>query len=76
LLNPEAVFLWSRLPRNVSNTIIREIERRTQEVTTGIPSIAPIICATFGDEAVAIGAAILAFTTHSLPSQAALMTSS
>ena len=73
LLNPTAIFIGARLPSCVLDTIIAELTRNVAALGSAVPKTALIRRASHDEDAVAIGAAILPFIAHTLPSHASLM---
>jgi predicted NBD/HSP70 family sugar kinase len=73
LLNPTAIFIGARLPSCLLDSLILELNRNIAALGSAVPNMALIQRASHDEDAVAIGAAILPFTAHTLPSHAALM---
>jgi len=73
LLNPTAIFIGARLPSCLLDSLILELNRNIAALGSSVPNMALIQRASHDEDAVAIGAAILPFIAHTLPSHAALM---
>lgn len=73
LLNPTAIFIGARLPSCLLDSLIAQLNRNVSALGSAVPNMAPIQRASHEEDAVAIGAAILPFIEHTLPSHAALM---
>jgi len=73
LLNPTAIFIGARLPSCLLDSLILELNRNIASLGSAVPNMALIQRASHDEDAVAIGAAILPFIAHTLPSHAALM---
>lgn len=71
LLNPAAILIGGRLPLPLTERLAAALE--TALADAPIPSRAPILPATEAEDAAVIGAAILPFLDHVLPSDAILI---
>ena len=73
LLNPEAILIGGRLPAPLIDRLAARLNERLRAYEPAIPSVAPIERAALAEDAPAVGAAILPFTSRFLPSRLALM---
>jgi predicted NBD/HSP70 family sugar kinase len=73
LIDPEAILIGGRLPAVLVDQLAASINRRMAEFKNRIPAIAPVARALTADDAPAVGAAILPFSHHLLPTRFALL---
>lgn len=71
LVNPDAVLIGGRLPSKIIQRLADRLNESLSRVP--LPSRAPVLPATMARDAPAIGAAILPFLDHVLPSDAILI---
>jgi predicted NBD/HSP70 family sugar kinase len=71
LIDPGAVLIGGRLPATLVDALVERLNVMLAD--SKLPSPAWVIRATMSDDAPAIGAAILPFLDHILPSEAILM---
>jgi predicted NBD/HSP70 family sugar kinase len=72
LINPSAILIGGRLPKNFVETLTRKITIRLSERAYHLPAIAPVRCASLAEDAPAVGAATLPFAHFLLPTSASL----
>jgi predicted NBD/HSP70 family sugar kinase len=73
LINPQAVLVGGRLPEPLMNGLVAALIDALAVHAAAMPSVAPIRRAAMAEDAPAIGAALLPFSDHMLPSDAVLM---
>jgi predicted NBD/HSP70 family sugar kinase len=73
LINPQAVLVGGRLPEPLMNALVAALTEALAVHAAAMPSVAPIRRAAMAADAPAIGAALLPFSAHMLPSDAILM---
>ena len=73
LINPEAILIGGRLPTALIDRLAHSLNERLRGYVGRIPSVAPVARASMSEDAPALGAAILPFTEHFLPTRSALM---
>ena len=73
LINPEAILIGGRLPAPLVERLAECLNKRLRTYQPIIPSVAPITRAALAEDAPAVGAAILPFTSRFLPTRLALM---
>jgi predicted NBD/HSP70 family sugar kinase len=73
LINPEAILIGGRLPAPLVDRLAHSLNERLRGYVGRIPSVAPVARASMSEDAPALGAAILPFTEHFLPTRFALM---
>lgn len=74
LINPAAILIGGRMPDALIDALADRLNLAMQG--TRAPSVAPVLRATMSSDAPAIGAAILPFLDHVLPTESALMQAS
>ena len=72
LINPAAILVGGRLPKNLVDRLTRQITRRLNERAHLLPAIAPVRRASLAEDAPAVGAATLPFVHFLLPTSASL----
>jgi predicted NBD/HSP70 family sugar kinase len=73
LINPEAILIGGRLPAPLVDQLAQALNQRLSAYAGSFPAIAPVARAATSDDAPAVGAAILPFSHHLLPTRFALM---
>jgi predicted NBD/HSP70 family sugar kinase len=73
LINPEAILIGGRLPAALVDQLAASLNTRMAAFAAKIPAIAPVARALTADDAPAVGAAILPFSHHLLPTRFALL---
>jgi predicted NBD/HSP70 family sugar kinase len=73
LIDPEAILIGGRLPAVLVDQLAASINQRMAEFKNRIPAIAPVARALTADDAPAVGAAVLPFSHHLLPTRVALL---
>jgi predicted NBD/HSP70 family sugar kinase len=73
LINPEAILIGGRLPATLVDQLAASLNTRMATFAAKIPTIAPVARALTADDAPAVGAAILPFSYHLLPTRFALL---
>ena len=73
LINPEAILIGGRLPAALVDRLAISLNQRMASFASQIPAIAPVARALTSDDAPAVGAAILPFSYHLLPTRFALL---
>jgi predicted NBD/HSP70 family sugar kinase len=73
LINPEAILIGGRLPATLVDQLAASLNTRMAAFAAKIPTIAPVARALTADDAPAVGAAILPFSYHLLPTRFALL---
>jgi predicted NBD/HSP70 family sugar kinase len=73
LINPEAILIGGRLPATLVDQLAASLNTRMAAFAAKIPAIAPVARALTADDAPAVGAAILPFSYHLLPTRFALL---
>jgi predicted NBD/HSP70 family sugar kinase len=73
LIDPEAILIGGRLPAELVDQLAAALNERMATCKDQIPAIAPVARALTADDAPAVGAAILPFSHHLLPSRFALL---
>src|SRR3546814_13894315 len=71
LINPAAILIGGRLPGKLVDGLVERLNARMTGVK--LPVVAPVRRAGAADDASAIGAAIIPFLDHVLPSESILM---
>lgn len=71
LIDPDAILLGGRLPMPLMRRLAAALEQSLDEVR--LPARAPVLLASIAEDAPAIGAAMLPFLDHLLPSDANLI---
>lgn len=71
LINPAAILIGGRLPGKLVDGLVERLNARMAGVK--LPAVAPVQRAGAADDASAIGAAIIPFLDHVLPSESILM---
>jgi predicted NBD/HSP70 family sugar kinase len=72
LINPAAILVGGRLPKNLVDRLTRQITHRLNERAHLLPAIAPVRRASLAEDAPAVGAATLPFAHFLLPTSASL----
>ena len=72
LINPSAILIGGRLPKNLVDGLTHKITIRLSERAHHLPAIAPVRCASLAEDAPAVGAATLPFAHFLLPTSASL----
>jgi predicted NBD/HSP70 family sugar kinase len=72
LINPSAILIGGRLPKNLVDSLTRKITMGLNERAHHLPAIAPVRCASLAEDAPAVGAATLPFAHFLLPTTASL----
>jgi predicted NBD/HSP70 family sugar kinase len=72
LINPSAILIGGRLPKNLLDSLTRKITISLNERAHHLPAIAPIRCASLAEDAPAVGAATLPFAHFLLPTSTSL----
>jgi predicted NBD/HSP70 family sugar kinase len=75
LINPEAILIGGRLPAVLVDKLAASLNKRMAALAGQVPAIAPVARALTSDDAPAVGAAILPFSHHLLPTRFALLKS-
>lgn len=73
LIDPEAIFIGGRLPATLIDQLCERLALQIRHRGASLPTRAPIRRAALAEDAAAMGAAILPFSSRFLPSRAALM---
>jgi predicted NBD/HSP70 family sugar kinase len=73
LIDPEAILIGGRLPAVLVDQLAASLNQRMATFKDQIPAIAPVARALTADDAPAVGAAILPFSHHLLPTRFALL---
>jgi predicted NBD/HSP70 family sugar kinase len=73
LINPEAILIGGRLPAALVDQLAASLNTRMAAFAAKIPALAPVARALTADDAPAVGAAILPFSYHLLPTRFALL---
>ncbi|WP_374407475.1 ROK family protein [Pelagerythrobacter sp.] len=71
LINPAAILIGGRLPGSLIDALVERLNARLSG--RNLPTVAPVRKAEAADDASAIGAAIIPFLDHVLPSESILM---
>ena len=71
IINPSAILIGGRLPGRLTDALVDRLNMRMAELN--LPAVAPIRRADAADDASAVGAAIIPFLDHVLPSESILM---
>lgn len=71
LINPAAILIGGRLPGKLVDALVERLNARMAGLK--LPTVAPVRRAEAADDASAIGAAIIPFLDHVLPSESILM---
>ncbi|WNO52908.1 ROK family transcriptional regulator [Stakelama saccharophila] len=71
LINPSAILIGGRLPGKLADGLVDRLNTRMAE--RDLPAVAPVRRGETADDASAIGAAIIPFLDHVLPSESILM---
>lgn len=72
-IDPEAIFIGGRLPAELVDLLCDRLAVNVRHRGASLPTRAPIRRAALAEDAAAMGAAILPFSSRFLPSRAALM---
>lgn len=72
-IDPEAIFIGGRLPAELVDSLCDRLAVNIRHRGASLPARAPILRAALAEDAAAMGAAILPFSSRFLPSRAALM---
>ena len=72
LINPAAILIGGRLPGDLIDRLIGELEVVQDEMRSALPAVAPVERAMLAEDAPAVGAAILPFTFYLLPTSTSL----
>lgn len=72
-IDPEAIFIGGRLPAELVDQLCDRLAINIRHRGSSLPTRAPIRRAALAEDAAAMGAAILPFSSRFLPSRAALM---
>ena len=72
LINPAAILIGGRLPKNLVDRLSRQITVGLNERAHHLPAIAPVRRASLAEDAPAVGAATLPFAHFLLPTSASL----
>ena len=72
LINPAAILVGGRLPKEIVDRLVRLMNRKLAEKAKELPSLAPVKRASLAEDAPAVGAAILPFAHFLLPTTASL----
>lgn len=72
LINPAAILVGGRLPGDLIERLVRELNAAQQRSSSGAPATAPVERALLAEDAPAVGAAILPFTYFLLPTSTSL----
>jgi hypothetical protein len=72
LINPDAIQIGGRLPAQLVDRLAASLSVRMADVAGQIPVVAHIACAVTVEDAPAVDAVILPFSTEYLPARAAL----
>jgi len=72
LINPSAILIGGRLPKNLVDSLTRKITIRLNERLHHLPAVAPVRRALLAEDAPAVGAATLPFAHFLLPTSASL----
>lgn len=72
-IDPEAIFIGGRLPAELVDTLCDRLAVNIRHRGASLPARAPVLRAALAEDAAAMGAAILPFSSRFLPSRAALM---
>lgn len=73
LIDPDAIFIGGRLPAELVDQLCDRLALNIRHRGTSLPARAPIRRAELAEDAAAIGAAILPFSSRFLPNRTALM---
>ena len=72
LINPAAVLIGGRLPGDLIDRLVADLNAAQQRAKSGAPATAPVERALLSEDAPAVGAAILPFTYFLLPTNTSL----
>ena len=67
LINPAAILIGGRLPDNLIDRLVSELNAAQKRQKGSVPAVAPVERALLAEDAPAVGAAILPFTFYLLP---------
>lgn len=73
VIDPEAVFIGGRLPTSLVDVVCDRLAVNIRHRGASLPARSPVRRAALAEDAAAMGAAILPFSSRFLPSRAALM---
>lgn len=73
VIDPDAIFIGGRLPAELVDLLCDRLSLNIRRQGTSLPARAPIQRAALSEDAAAMGAAILPFSSRFLPTRAALM---
>lgn len=73
VIDPDAIFIGGRLPAGLVDLLCDRLALNIRHRGASLPSRAPVRRAALSEDAAAMGAAIMPFTSRFLPSRAALM---
>lgn len=73
VIDPDAIFIGGRLPAGLTDQLCDRLALNVRHRGVSLPARAPIRRAELSDDAAAIGAAILPFSSRFLPNRTALM---
>ncbi|OYY91877.1 MAG: sugar kinase [Sphingomonas sp. 28-66-16] len=72
-IDPEAIFIGGRLPAKLVDSLCGRLAVNIRHRGASLPARAPVLRAALAEDAAAMGAAILPFSSRFLPSRTALM---
>ncbi|NCU10582.1 MAG: ROK family transcriptional regulator [Sphingomonadaceae bacterium] len=73
VINPDAIFIGGRLPADLVDNLCDRLALKVRRQGASLPARAPVRRAALAEDAAAMGAAILPFSSRFLPSREALM---
>lgn len=73
VVNPQVMLIGGRLPTRLIDALVDSLTAKLADYRDTLPSVAPIQRAAMASDAPAIGAALLPFSKHLLPSESILM---
>lgn len=72
LINPAAILIGGRLPGDLIDRLVKDLEAAQRETESALPAVAHVERAMLAEDAPAVGAAILPFTFYLLPTSTSL----
>lgn len=72
LINPAAILIGGRLPGDLIDRLVRDLQSAQQGAKAALPAVATVERALLAEDAPAVGAAILPFTFYLLPTSTSL----
>ena len=72
LINPAAILIGGRLPGDLLDRLVKNLDLSQRRTRSVLPAVAPVERAMLAEDAPAVGAAILPFTFYLLPTSTSL----